>query len=227
MAWNVKKAWAVVPALAVAGCSLSVDVEVGEDDIHVRGSGVLVTQVRDARGFHGVSVAGAAKVRIERTGRERVEITAEDNLQPYLGVSVRGGILHVGPEPGVSLSPTRDITVVIEVEELDRVEASGVVEVDAALGEGTDLRVILSGVTRLDVSGSVEALDVTLSGASAFHGLDLESERARVTASGACSADVNASDELVAWASGVTIIRYIGDPTVEAHVSGLAIVRRY
>jgi hypothetical protein len=40
--------------------------------------------------------------------------------------------------------------------------------------------------------------------------------------SGACQVIVRVTGRLVAWASGVSLIRYIGNPALEVHVSGTA-----
>lgn len=212
---------------AVTGCIVPVDVTIEDDDFHVRGSGRVVTEIRHVRGFDGVSAGGAAIVVIENTGRESVRVTAEDNILPYLVTDVREGLLTIGVEPGVSLSPRRDVVVHVELDALIEIEGSGAVEIEADVGQVPDLFVTLSGAATLEVWGQVEFQDVVLSGASRYRGLRLESLTAKVGTSGAASAVVSVFDRLDAHASGASSIRYAGNPTVRASTSGAASIGPY
>jgi len=219
-----------VPVLwAACVFPLDVDVDTGHhrDSDGIRGSGHVVSETRHVSGFDAILASGAARVIIERTGRETLRITAEDNMLPYLRSDVENGTLVLAPRSGVSLSPQEDIVFHVEVAELVRMEGSGAVTFEAVLGRQPHLEVALTGVCVADLKGSVDDLDVTLSGVTAYMGLHMETQRARVTASGVSWAEVWATERLDAWASGVSAIRYIGDPVVYAHASGASVVERF
>ena len=74
-------------AVLLAGCILPVDIRIGDDDPHtdvIRGSGHAATVVRSVRSFERIEVEGVGRVVLERTGRERLSITADDNLVRYI-----------------------------------------------------------------------------------------------------------------------------------------------
>lgn len=216
--------------LLVAGCILPLDITVdgdGDGSHGIRGSGRVVTENRVVAGFHGVLVSGVGRVVVERTGREALRITAEDNIVPHLRSEVRDGTLILGPKPGVSLSPREEMIYHLEVVELDRIESSGAVSFEADLGRQPELDVVLSGVCVVEATGSVDRLSLTLSGVTGFGGIGLESARAHIEASGVSWANVWVTDRLDAWASGVSSVRYKGSPAVYAHTSGSSSVNPY
>lgn len=216
--------------LLLGGCILPLDITVdgdGDGSHGIQGSGRVVTEIRPVAGFHGILASGAGRVVVERTGREALRITAEDNIVPHLRSEVRGGTLILGPKPGVSLSPREEMVYHLEVVELDRIESSGAYAFEVDLGHQPELEVVLSGVCVVEAKGSVDRLGVTLSGVTGFGGIGLESARAQVEASGVSWADVWVTDRLDAWASGVSSVRYRGSPAVYAHTSGSSSVKPY
>lgn len=206
--------------LGFAGCTLTLDVDVPPDGAVVVGSGTVVKDVRPVGGFHGVLVDGGIHVRITRTGRERVELTGDDNLLPHVRTDVRDGLLRVGPVPGVELRPTGNLLVVVEAGAVDRIDSSGASALDVDVGAVRALVVSLSGATTMTAKGSSDRLHLVLSGASVFHGADFCADSADVIASGASSVLVGVKNRLRAWVSGASSVRYIGNPDVESSVSG-------
>jgi hypothetical protein len=223
-----RRAAAAVPIL-LAGCVFPLDVDSDHpgNSGNIEGSGRLVTEIRAVAGFRTIRTSGAARVVIERTGRETLRITAEDNIMPYLVSVVEDGVLVLGPRSGVGFSTTKEIVFHLEVVELRRIEGSGAVAFEAELGRQARLDVALSGVCVAKVEGTVDELDVALSGVTGYLGLGLRSRSAKVSASGVSVAHVWATERLEAWASGASAIRYAGDPAVYAHTSGTSTVGRY
>lgn len=219
---------AVVSAVvALSGCVVPLNITLTDDDVHVRGSGRVITVTRSVYDFDAIDARGVATVIVDRTGREAVSITAEDNLIPYLDAEVRGRVLHIGVRSGVQISPRREIVIRVECLEVSELWASGAVAMDADLGWLEALGVSLSGASSLKVYGTVDRQDIDVSGASFYDGRELDSREAHVTASGASSAFIRVSDELYAVASGASVVRYLGSPWVQAHTSGGSTVTRY
>lgn len=225
--------WRGIRVLAVtmlAGCVLPLDVEIDghhHDTDSVRGSGHVVSQVRAVSGYDAILASGVGRVVIRSTGRETLRITAEDNIVPYLRTEVEGGTLVIGPRPGVSLEPRHEIVFEIGVVELSRIEGSGAVSFEAELGRQPEMAVVLSGVCVIEATGSVDRLNVWLSGVTGFGGLHMQSRLARVDVSGVSWAVVWATERLDAWASGVSSVRYTGSAAVYAHASGSSWVGPY
>jgi len=226
MGRRAAKAWVAGAVLSLGACTLTVDVDTEGGGLVIRGNGVITTELRDVEGYRRISVRGEARVTIQRTGREGVRITTDENLLPWYEATVTGGTLYLGPEADADLMPTGGIEVVVETEDAEALEASGAVAVHADVGVRPDFSATMSGATLLEATGAVDHLTLVLSGAGSFDGREMVVRRADLTVSGACQVIVHVTQRLVAWASGVSSIRYIGNPILEVHVSGTAWVGR-
>ncbi|GAB3512553.1 head GIN domain-containing protein [Spirosoma knui] len=83
----------------------------------------------------------------------------------------------------------------------------------------------LSGASVLRLDGESETLQADLSGASNLDAFNYPAQRADVEASGASKASVSVGSSLVVNASGASVVRYRGNPTVKQHVSGASKVQ--
>ena len=72
----------------------------------------------------------------------------------------------------------------------------------------------VNGASYCNIEGTADECTAEASGASSFKGYDLVCRRATVTASGASSIRVTATEHLSAEASGASSVRYKGSPTV-------------
>lgn len=213
-------------ALAAGGCVLPVDIDL-DGGSEVWGSGRVVHEAWPLPPFDAIEVSGGVRVVVERTGRERVVLTAEESLLPWLDAEVRGGVLYLGPEPGVTLRPGREIVFRVESYEVVEVRASGASAVEVALGWVPELWISASGASSVTAWGEADVQHVTLSGASRFDGLDVDALQAELRLSGASRALVWVRDRLEVDASGASHVRFAGDPWVSARVSGASSVTRY
>ena len=210
-------------ALALGGCVVPLDIDL-DSDMHVRGSGRVVSEARFVPAFDAISASGGLHVVVERTGREGVTVTAEDNLLRYIRTGVRGGVLEIRPESGVSLSPRHEIVVYVESYEVVELQASGATYVELDLGWVEDVWITASGASSVEVWGAADHAFVTTSGASRYAALDLETLDTRVGASGASEALVWARHRLDVDASGASRVLFRGNPLVTARVSGASTV---
>jgi hypothetical protein len=90
----------------------------------------------------------------------------------------------------------------------------------------SSLNVTLAGASYLNVRGEGENLKGELSGASTLKAFNFPVSQAEIRASGASDGNVTVSDKLKAVASGASVIRYHGAPTVTSDVSGSSTVRQ-
>jgi len=193
----------------------------------VRGRGDVVTEARHVPGFGAVSASGPLRVVLERSGEHRVSVTAEENLLPFVETEVHAGVLYLGPVPGVSLDPGKEIVAHVECEEVVEISGSGAAILDADLGWLPELWISLSGEATLTVQGEAERQHATLSGASRLDALDLRSVRADARLSGDSEAWVWVKDRLDVDADGASHLRFRGSPKVDARVSEASSVTRY
>lgn len=90
----------------------------------------------------------------------------------------------------------------------------------------TDLQVVLSGASKLTARGEGETLDANLSGASSLRAYNYPVANAEVNASGASDGFVTVVAELHAIASGASVVRYRGNPSVTTEISGASKVEQ-
>jgi hypothetical protein len=208
-----------------------------------RGSGNVISQMREVSGFDSVSVEYPATVLIQQGESESVKIEAEDNLMPNLKTEVRNGRLEIfyRRENGKHVNPTKTVKVTLVVKDLTDVEFSSAGEViieklktdnlDVSLSGAGDLKlngiqvqelnVSLSGAGSATASGTADRIDVSISGLGDFDGADLHGNEADLSISGAGSATVWVDNDLNADVSGAGSVSYYGSPSVTRQISGV------
>ena len=216
----------------------------------VRGSGDVVVEERNVRGFDKILVSGAGRVIVTQGDAESLTIETDDNLMRYIVTKVEGNTLEIGFTEGTVLSaggggrvlePSEGIIFRIEVIDLSAVTLSGAAKFEMDKLKTSDLDILLSGAgdiqisdlngSRLDVqvsgagdvnlAGKVVSQDIRLSGLGKYQAYNLESEIASVTISGAGGADLWVLDSLDILISGAGDINYYGSPSINPEISGL------
>ncbi|MFD2574589.1 head GIN domain-containing protein [Spirosoma soli] len=146
-----------------------------------------------------------------RTNRNRKYETSFAITMPTLrGVSFSGA----------SRSTVADFT---NIDELD-VELSGASKGEFSVNAGR-MNLELSGASLLDVDGAGTTIQAEISGASNLHAFNYPAERATIDASGASKADLTVANSLTVDASGSSLVRYRGNPSVQQRVSGASKVQ--
>lgn len=224
-----------IVALALAACT------------GVRGSGTLVEDLREVRGFNALQLAGTGDVTIRLGEREALTVRTDDNLIDDVTSEVRGNTLVLTTRPNTLLYPTQGIQytlTVISLESID-VSGSGSVSVPAWTAEAFNIAVSGSGSVSIaaletdsltiDLSGSGEVRiaggavtrqSIDLSGGGDYDALALTTETTTISLSGSGTAQLNVMDTLLARVSGSGEVRYTGAATLDSAISGSGSVRR-
>jgi len=206
------------------GCHHGCDVTGTGDMLY--GSGHLATEVREVGDFDGIVAEGAVRVVVEDGPTGTLEVTAEDNLVPFMRSDVVGGVLRLGPAARTSMSRTREVVFRVRARHLERIEASGACVVEVGGIETDRLEALLSGASSLQAEGVADAARFGVSGASRVHAAELRIRTLDATISGASYGLFGVSELLEATVTGASSLEYIGDPVVVAHTSGGSVVRR-
>lgn len=88
------------------------------------------------------------------------------------------------------------------------------------------LEVVLSGSSQLNAVGEGDIIRANVSGASLLRCFNFPVTSGDIQVTGASNASVFVSTELKATASGASVVRYRGSPTVTAQVSDGSVVRQ-
>jgi hypothetical protein len=236
---NIKAIYLLTLSVLVSGCIFPVR------NTRVLGSGEVITEPRRVSGFSSVELSGIGTLIIEQGSKESLEITAEDNILKYLKSSVYGRNLHLGVDDFVSIEPTKEIIYHLTVKNLERIEISGLgnVEIEALKTSDLDLKISgsgnayignlqadsfnlqVSGLGTVEIEGSVEDQRIELSGAGSYDAEDLKSSKARIEISGTGKAAMWVENELDVELSGIGNLQYHGSPILNTEISGLGTVK--
>ncbi len=211
----------------------------------VLGSGEIITETRQVSGFTAVELSGIGTLIIEQGSKESLEITAEDNIIKYLNSDIYGRSLRLGVDDFVSIEPTEEISYHLTVKNLERIEISGLgnIEIEALETSALDfeisgsgnayigalqadsLNLEVSGLGNVEIWGSVEDQRIELSGAGNYNAEDLKSNKARIDISGTGKAVLWVESDLDVDLSGLGSLQYFGNPILNMDISGIGTVK--
>ena len=211
----------------------------------VLGSGKIISETRPISGFTAVELNGIGTLIIEQGSKESLEVVAEDNIIKYLKSDVYGRNLRLSVDDFVSIDPTEEIVFYLTVKNLERVEISGLgnIEIEALKTSSLDLKISgagsasigdlqaeslnleISGVGNVEIGGSVEDQQIELSGAGNYNADGLISNEARIEISGTGKAMLWVENELDADLSGMGNLQYYGSPNLSTEISGVGTVK--
>jgi hypothetical protein len=208
----------LVSLIIFTGCSFSL--------IGTRGDGVFKTEARGVTPFSSVSFKSVGKLKVLQNGKESLTIIAEDNILPFLKSYVSDKTLYINNVNESSINPTKPIEFVVEVKTLENLDTKAVGSIEVKDIQGKKLSISLDGVGSIAIAGSVDVLDLALSGVGSFNGEELKTKQATVRNKGVGSAVVNVSEQLDASVSGLGSIEYIGSPQVKESVKGMGAIKK-
>ncbi|MCL2557730.1 MAG: DUF2807 domain-containing protein [Treponema sp.] len=177
---------------------------------HLEGDGAVESRERPAFGFDAVEHGGVGNVRVHPGEDFRVVVTADGNLQDFVGIAVRDGVLVIY-EAAEDLRPlslrATELTVDVYLPALRAVE--------------------LRGTGNLTVGpGSAPYLSVSVSGAGNVCAGSFEAQEVEVALSGAGGARVFATGELYGNVSGIGDVVLFGGASNRVVASGPGKVTR-
>ncbi len=240
----------------LSGCTnVNSDNDLNNDGVFpfncVSGSGVVAQEDRTVIGITGVVFAGEGTLHIEQGSAEELIVTAEDNLLPFILTEVDNGILEIRTQSNVCLEPTQPIEYHLTVVSLESVLLSGVGDITVSdlvtpqlslrrsgIGsvevtnlDADELDVVLSGMMGMgdfDISGTVDLQRVNVTGLGDYDARDLVSLDAVISIVGNANqtATVRVSDMLTVTINGNGRVFYIGDPFVDADITGSGSVQQ-
>jgi hypothetical protein len=195
--------------------------------VMIVGSGRVITEQRPVSGFTSIAVSAGIQAVVTLGGNESLEITAEDNIAPIVDAVISDGRLTIGFRPGsMGIRTSVGVACRIGARALRRIEGSGASRIQMDGIDARELSVELSGAASFAGSGSVDRLRMDLSGASHVTAPSLRARDADAALSGASVTQLRVVDALAVRASGLSLLEYFGDPTVQADTSGGSVVRR-
>lgn len=212
----------------------------------IQGSGRMVTETRALSGFQDIAAGGSMQLVLRQSGKEGIEIRADDNIVPLIETKVVGGRLEIGSRKNTSYSTRNEIVVTVDLINLRRLDIGGSVDVvgnglktkalQVSLGgsgevnlpdlQATDLRINVGGSGSLAASGKGRKIDIAIGGSGDVDLEAFDADDVTVDVAGSGSAGVTANKTLRAAIAGSGDVTYRGDANVTKSVAGSGSVTR-
>ncbi len=212
-----------VMAVLFASCSKN---ETITGSNQITGSGRLVSVPRAVGTFSGIRVTSFAKVFIEQDSADALVIEADDNIIDRVLTSVDNGVLVVGLQNGSYNNIT--LNVHASMRSIRLLESVGSADFQTTSAIQTDTIVCrITGAGTVALTGSATREIVEIVGAGNIRNFGFSCSHCFASISGTGNVDVNVTQQLDAFISGMGTITYDGNPPViNQTITGLGTVRR-
>ena len=186
----------------------------------IRGSGEIMTEIRDVKPFTGISLALPCHVEITNGQDQEVTIETDDNILGYILSYVQDDILHLNSKN--NLTPSKHIQIKISTDKMSKLKISGTSNVDLDKIKEENLKLNISGSGKIRGNGKVDNLDITISGMGAIDFKEIKSKSAKLKISGSGKADLYVEESLDAMINGAGKANIWGKPSqVNKRINGL------
>ena len=213
----------------------------------IKGEGPAVTQDRDGGTFNEIHTHGSFNVEITDAGSNAVKVEAQQNLQEYIEIENKGGVLHVRNKKGYNIKTDKEIVIHVSAPALKGVHLSGSGNINStnqlkgsdnfevkSSGSGNisldvetnSLKTAIAGSGNITLKGKTNDLDGRIAGSGNIRGKEMQSANTSVNISGSGSAEVVATQKLDTRIAGSGDVKYWGDASVDSKVQGSGSVSR-
>jgi hypothetical protein len=212
-------------------------------------SGVALAQISEKThnvgSFSSIDVGSAFEVVLTQGNKNEVIVEADDNIMDQIDVSVKSNKLVVKTNGNIrnpkkmklyitfqsveamnfSGASKASATTPIKANQL-KIDLSGASKLDLEINTSS-LSLDLSGASRCELKGSADEFKIDTSGASRIGAFGLQTKTTKVSASGASKIEVSVSHNLSVSASGASNIQYKGAGSISnISTSGASNVRK-
>lgn len=134
----------------------------------IKGNGQIVTEVRKISSFNSINVSGFAKIVVEKGKENSVNISTDQNLQPYLKVLVENNQLVIRTKKNVGIAPSQAMNIIItsKSDNFSDITTAGKIMFTAKNVNSNQLNVKIAGETIMGLSGNMKITDFNLAGKS-------------------------------------------------------------
>jgi len=200
----------------------------------IKGNGKVITEKRTTPSYDEIKVSGFFDVVLVSGTEGAISIKGEENLLPFIKVTVEENVLKIYTENNKSINTSKgkEIVITVPFETISQVSLSGSGDIKthntikstaflAKLSGSGDLNLDvmatqfeanLSGSGDVVLTGSTENFTAKLSGSGDIDASGLKAKNVDITISGSGDGKIFCSESLKARISGSGNIEYKGDP---------------
>lgn len=211
---------ALLLLLLLAGISCSDNSNLFEPaEPELSGSGILVSEEREAGTFTSISASGPITTVISQGSTRQVLVTADDNIIQRVKTSVYGNTLHVSLMDGTYHNIWIRVQIIVPSVKALSNTGTGTMKVSGLEVEGS-LKVTNTGNGTVILEGRANELNLKNEGAGSVDAFGFIADLCSVSNEGAGSCDIFCTDLLDGTNTGSGSIRYKGSPTVTIDNTG-------
>ena len=200
-------------ALLLAGC----------DWRGVRGNRHMKTEQRAIGEFAEIEEHGAFEIAWQ-SGAPSLSITTDENLFPYIDIDVRGDQLRLRTKHRVA--PSHGIKISVTSSTLRGAHLTGASQLKANQISGDKFFLESTGASEVTLSGSVNELLGSMTGASDLSAKSLQAKNVEISTTGAADAEVTATESLKVSITGAGSVTYFGNPpSIVKHITGAGSIK--
>lgn len=189
------------------------------DDDKINGSGNMVTETRAVSEFTKVSSEGVFEVNITEEDTQSVEVTADNNIMPYVNTNVSSNQLGLSLKDGNYSNIT--LSADIKLVDLNGITNSGTGNINAFnVDEEGEFSVLNSGTANITIQGESDSLEVMNEGTGDFKGYDFQVNSCQIENIGSGDIQVNCTESLDIKITGSGNVYYKGHPSINVNISG-------
>jgi Putative auto-transporter adhesin, head GIN domain len=215
------------------------------------GSGKAAIETREVSGFAAIRLRGGMDLVVRQSTREKVEVTADDNLLPLLQTIVEGSgdqrTLVIQWPRGETIRSRAKTVVTVDVVKLTAIASagSGDINVEAlktpaltlSISGSSDarlmkldteqLRVSISGSGDVAASGKAASVSLSIAGSGDLRARELAADDVDISIAGSGNADVQAAKTLAVSIAGSGDVQYSGAATLaKSRIAGSGTIRQ-
>jgi phage shock protein PspC (stress-responsive transcriptional regulator) len=177
----------------------------------------------DFKDFEQLELNGYFKLKIKQGDTYKVELPRQSD-ENFIHIEQHRNLLEISQKRGRRFS--KGIELVITMPNLERLDLQGASEVEVQNFKLDELKLDLSGSSKIMLQGSANIINAEIAGASHILAYNMPAKKVILDVAGASEVKVNAQNELIIEAAGASNIRYKGNPKVEKDISGLSSVKK-
>jgi hypothetical protein len=182
--------------------------------VPIVGSGRIVSESLSLPPFQSVDTwIGEAEIVITQAGTQSVRIETDDNIIDEILISVSGGVLIIDTD--ANYDTDYGVRIFLDMTEVQVLRQRGVGSISATnISSSGNLRVVLTGVGSITLSGSVDTYEARLDGVGGIDAENLGTRLSTIDIGGTGDCRITVSEELNGTISGFGNIYYAGNPPI-------------
>ncbi len=186
----------------------------------IRGSGEVLTEIREVKPFTGISLGVACDLIVEFSDEQEVTIESDDNILGYILSYVQDSILHINTKN--NLSPSKRTVITIKTNKLTNLSLSGSTSAEILRIKEENLKISISGSGKIKGNGKIEDLNITISGMGKINFKEVKTKNTKLKISGSGKADLYVEGNLDANINGAGKANVWGKPAnVNKKINGI------